>query len=129
MHSEHSTGHRVLVAPVTLGIPGAPVTPSAPVKPGAPVTPVNTGQKAQEVQDTQLLDRSELVRPVQLEHNVHESFNLLNSDSPDDRADESPERSILRHAGHRSLHPRRCQGQFVPFLCGSNRGIANISMQ
>ena len=69
---------------------------------------VNTGQKAQEVQDTQLLDRSELlvlnspVRPVQLEHNVHESFDLLNSDSPDDRADESPERSILRHSGHRA---------------------------
>ena len=39
---------------------------------------------------------------MQLEHNVHESFNLLNSDSPDDRADESPERSILRHSGHLS---------------------------
>ena len=86
--------------------PGAPVTPGIQ---GAPVTPVNTGQKALEVQDTQLLDRSELivlnlpVRPVQLEHNVHESFDLLNSDSPDDRADESPERSILLHSGHQSL--------------------------
>ena len=40
---------------------------------------------------------------MQLEHNVHESFDLLNSDSPDDRADESsPERSILRHSGHQS---------------------------
>ena len=39
---------------------------------------------------------------MQLEHNVHESFDLLNSDSPDDRADESPERSILHHSGHRS---------------------------
>ena len=72
------------------------------------LTPVNTGQKALEVQDTQLLDRSELlvlnspVRPVQLEHKVHESFDLLNSDSLDDRADESPERSILRHSGHHS---------------------------
>ena len=111
VHSEHSTGHRSLVTPVTPCTPGAPVRPSAPVKPGAPVTPgapVNTGQKALEVQDTQLLDWSELlvlnspVRPVQLEHNVHESFDLLNSDSQDDRADESPERSILHHSGHRS---------------------------
>ena len=37
---------------------------------------------------------------MQLEHNVHESLDLLNSDSLDDRADESPERSILRHSGH-----------------------------
>ena len=40
---------------------------------------------------------------MQLEHNDHESFDLLNSDSPDDRAEESPERSILRHSGHQSL--------------------------
>ena len=58
---------------------------------------------------------------MQLEHNVHEpqgnmptlliehssehsqAFqDLINSDSPDDRADESPERSHLRHSGHRS---------------------------
>ena len=43
-----------------------------------------------------------MVRPVQLEHNVHESSDLLNSDSLDDRADESPERAILRHARHQS---------------------------
>ena len=39
---------------------------------------------------------------MQLEHNVHESLDLLNSDSLDDRADESPERSILRRYGHQS---------------------------
>ena len=39
---------------------------------------------------------------MQLEHNVHESSDLLNSDSLDDRADESPERAILRHARHQS---------------------------
>ena len=39
---------------------------------------------------------------MQLEHNVHESSNLLNSDSLDDRADESPERAILRHSRHQS---------------------------
>ena len=70
----------------------------------------HTGQKALEAQDTQLLDRSELivlnsqVRPVQVEHNVHvhESSDLLNSDSLDDKADESPERAILRHSRHQS---------------------------
>ena len=71
-------------------------------------TPVITGQKALEAQDTQFLDRSELivqnspVRPVQLEHNVQEYSDLLNSDSLDDKADESPERAILRHARHQS---------------------------
>ena len=39
---------------------------------------------------------------MQLEQNVHESLDLLNSDSLDDRADESPEQSILRHSGHQS---------------------------
>ena len=39
---------------------------------------------------------------MQLEHNVHESSDLLNSDSLDDRADESPERAILRHSRHQS---------------------------
>ena len=39
---------------------------------------------------------------MQLEHNVHESSDLLNSDSLDDRADESPELAILRHARHQS---------------------------
>ena len=110
--------------PVT---PGALVTPDAPVTPGASVRLVNTGQKAQKVQANHCLDRSELfvlnspVRPVQLEHNVHESLGnmpsvqdehssehsqafqgLLISDSPDDKADESPERSPLCHSGHRS---------------------------
>ena len=67
------TGHRVLVTPVTPGAQVKPVRPDAPVIsvkpgtpvtpgiPGAPVTPVNTGQKALEAQDTQLLDRSELI--------------------------------------------------------------------
>ena len=97
--------------PVRLVKPGATTTPGLPVTPGptgTPVTPVNTGQKALEAQDTQFLDRSELivqnspVRPVQLEHNVHESSDLLNSDSLDDRADESRERAILRHSRHQS---------------------------
>ena len=39
---------------------------------------------------------------MQLENNVHESSDLLNSDSLDDRADESPERAILRHSRHQS---------------------------
>ena len=37
---------------------------------------------------------------MQLEHNVQEYSDLLNSDSLDDKADESPERAILRHARH-----------------------------
>ena len=107
--------------PVTRGAPVAPVTP------GASVRLVNTGQKAQQVQANQCLDRSELfvlnstVRPVQLEHNVHESLGnmpsvqdehssehsqafqgLLISDSRDDKADETPERSPLHHSGHGS---------------------------
>ena len=94
--------------------PGAKTTPGLPVFPvptGTPVTPVftgHTGQKALEAQDTQFLDPSEPivqnspVRPVQLEHNVQEYSDLLNSDSLDDKADESPERAILRHARHQS---------------------------
>ena len=41
---------------------------------------------------------------MQLEHNVHvqESSDLLNSDSLDGKADESPERAILRHSRHQS---------------------------
>ena len=105
---------------VSPGSPGAPVkrgaktTPGLPVflvPTGTPVTPVITGhlgQKALEAQDTQFLDRSEPivqnspVRPVQLEHNVQEYSDLLNSDSLDDKADESPEQAILRHARHQS---------------------------
>ena len=40
---------------------------------------------------------------MQLEHNVQEYSDLLNSDSLDDKADESPERAFLRHARHQSL--------------------------
>ena len=39
---------------------------------------------------------------MQLEHNVQEYSDLLNSDSLDDKADESPERAILHHARHQS---------------------------
>ena len=39
---------------------------------------------------------------MQLEHNDQDYSDLLNSDSPDDKADESPERAILRHARHQS---------------------------
>ena len=108
-----NTGHRSITpgAPVK---PGAKTTPGLPVFPvptGTPVTPVitgHTGQKALEAQDTQFLDPSEPivqnspVRPVQLEHNDQEYSDLLNSDSLDDKADESPERAILRHARHQS---------------------------
>ena len=101
-------------APIRPVKPGAKTTPGLPVFPvstGTPVTPVitgHTGQKALEAQDTQFLDWSEPivqnspVRPVQLEHNVQEYSDLLNSDSLDDKADESPERAILRHARHLS---------------------------
>ena len=94
--------------------PGAKTTPGLPVFPvpsGTPVTPVitgHTGQKVLKAQDTQFLDRPEPivqnspVRPVQLEHNDQEYSDLLNSDSLDDKADESPERAILRPARHQS---------------------------
>ena len=39
---------------------------------------------------------------MQLEHNDQEYSDLLNSDSLDDKADESPERAILCHARHQS---------------------------
>ena len=39
---------------------------------------------------------------MQLEHNDQDYSDLLNSDSHDDKADESPERAILRHARHQS---------------------------
>ena len=45
---------------------------------------------------------------VQDEHSSEHSQafqGLLISDSPDDKADESPERSPLRHSGHRSSAP------------------------
>ena len=102
---------------VSPGSPVRPVKPGAKTTPGLPVVPVptgtpvitgHTGQKALEAQDTQFLDRSEPivqnspVRPVQLEHNVQEYSDLLNSNSLDDKADESPEQAILRHARHQS---------------------------
>ena len=42
---------------------------------------------------------------MQLEHNDQDYSDLLNSDSLDDKADESPERAILRHARHQSPTP------------------------
>ena len=85
----------------------------------------------QRLRSHQHLDKSELhvhnspVRPVQLEQNVHESPDnmpsvkdehtsehsqafqgLLNSDSPDDRADGSPDQSTLHHSGRRSDYER-----------------------
>ena len=106
---------------ITPGSPGSTVTP------GASVRPVHTGQKAQLEKADQCLAQSELPvlnspdRSVQLEHNVHEPLgnmpnlqiehllehsqvfqDFTNSDSPNVRAGESPERIHLRHAGHRS---------------------------
>ena len=108
--------------PTTPGSPVAPVTPGSRT-PGALVGTVNTGQKAQKEKADQCLDRSELPvlnspsRLVQLEHYVHEPLgnmptlliehssehsqvfqDLTNSDSPFDRADESPEQSHLCHS-------------------------------
>ena len=106
-----------MVSPGSPGAPVRPVKPGLKTTPGLPVFPVPTGtpvitghngQKALEAQDTKFLDRSEPivqnspVRPVQLEHNDQEYSDLLNSDSLDDKADESPERAILRHARHQS---------------------------
>ena len=110
------TGHRVLVTPVNgltgssgqTGQTGYYDHTGSTGHSGSYGNTGHTGQKALEAQDTQFLDRSELivqnspVRPVQLEHNVHESSDLLNSDSLDDRADESPEQAILRHARHQA---------------------------
>ena len=112
----------------TPGSSGSPVTPGEFVTPGESVRPVHTGQKAQKEKTDQCLDQSELPvlnspdRSVQLEHNVHEQpgnmpnlqaehwseysevfQDFTNSDSPNVRADESPERTHLLHSGHRSL--------------------------
>ena len=101
-----NTGHRSMVSP---GSTGAPVKPGAKTTPGLPVIPdptgtlVITGQTALVSQDTQFLDQSELivqnspVRSVQLEY-----IEYPYSDSLDDKADESPERAILRHSRHQS---------------------------
>ena len=110
--------------------PGTPITPGSPsstVTPGKSVRPVHTGQNAQSEKADQCLAQSELpvlnspYRSVQLEHNVHEPLgnmptlqiehlsehsqvfqDFTNSDSSNVRADESPERTHLRHSEHRS---------------------------
>ena len=111
--------------PGTVTTPGTPITPGSKVTPGGSVRPVHTGQKAQLEKADQCLAQSELPvlyspgRSVQLEHNVHSPLgnmptlqiehlselsqvfqDLMNSDSPNVRADESPERTHLRHSGH-----------------------------
>ena len=116
--------------PGTVTTPGTPITPGSPgstVTPGESVRIVHTGQKAQLEKADQCLAQSELLvlnspdRLVQLEHNVYEPLgnmptlqiehlsehsqvfqDFTNSDSPNVRADESPERTHLRHSGHRS---------------------------
>ena len=115
------------VPPTTPGIPIILGSPSSTVIPGESVRPVHTGQKAQLEKADQYLAQSELPvlnspdRSVQLEHNVHkqpgnmpnlqaehlsehsEAFlDFTNSDSPNIKAYESPERTQLRHYGHRS---------------------------
>ena len=100
----------------TTTTPGSPVTPGEWVTPDESVRPVHTGQKAQKEKTYQCLDQSELPvlnspdRSVQLEHNAHEQHSnmpnlqaehwsehsevfqdFMNSDSPNVRADESPE--------------------------------------
>ena len=107
-----------LGATTTPGSPGSPVTPGDSVTAGDSVIPVHTGQKAQKEKTDQCLDQSELPvlnspdRSVQLEHNVHEQpgnmpilqaehwsehseafQDFTNSDSPNVRAHESPERT------------------------------------
>ena len=108
----------------TPGIPIIPGSPSSTVTPGESVRPVHTGQKTQLEKADQCLAKSELPvlnsadRSVQLEHNVHkqpdnmsnlqaehlsehsEAFlDFTNSDSPNVKAHESPERTQLRHSG------------------------------
>ena len=116
--------------PGTVITPGTLITPGSPgssVTLGESDRPVHTGQKAQLEKADQCLAQSELPvlnspnRSVQLEHNFHEPLgnmptlqiehlsehsqvfqDLTNSDSPDVRADESPERTHLQDSGHRS---------------------------
>ena len=107
--------------------PGTPITPGSSVTPGESGRPVHTGQKAQLEKADQCLAQSELPvlnspdRSVQLEHNVHEPLgnmptlqiehlsehsqvfqDFTNSDSPDVKADESPEQTHLQDSGHPS---------------------------
>ena len=111
----------------TPGIPIIPGSPSSTVTPGESVRPVHTGQKTQLEKADQCLAQSELSvlnspdRSVQLEHNVHKQpgnisnlqaehlsehsevfLDFMNSDSSNVKAYESPERTQLRHSGHRS---------------------------
>ena len=111
----------------TVTTPGTPITPGSSVTPGESGRPVHTGQKAQLEKANQCLAQSELPvlnspdRSVQLEHNVHEPLgnmptfqiehfsehsqvfqDFTNSDSPDVKADESPERTHLQDSGHLS---------------------------
>ena len=113
--------------PGTVTTPGTPGSPSSTVTTAECVRPVHTGQKAQLEKADQCLAQSELPvlnspdRSLQSEHNVHEplgnmptlqiehlseysqvSQDFRNSDSPNVRADKSPERTHLRHSGHRS---------------------------
>ena len=113
--------------PGTTTTPGSPVTPGESVTPCESVRPVHTGQKAQKEKTDQCLDQSKLPvlnspdRSVQLEHYVHEQpgnmpnlqaehwsehseafQDFTNSDSPNVRADESPEQTHMRHSGHRA---------------------------
>ena len=113
--------------PGTVTTPRTPITPGSTATLGESVRPVHTGQKAQLEKADQCLAQSELPvlnspdRSVQLEHNVHEPLgnmptlqiehlsehfqvfqDFTNSDSPNVRADESPERTHLLHSGHRS---------------------------
>ena len=128
--TRYSVPPTTLGKPGTTTTPGSPVTPvtlSESVTPGESVRPVHTGQKAQKEKTDQCLDQSEfsvLNSPdssVQIEHNVHEQHgnmpnlqaehwsehsevfqDFMNTDSPNVRADESPERTHMRHSGHRS---------------------------
>ena len=111
----------------TVTTPGIPGSPSSTVTPGELVRPVPTGQKTQLEKADQCLAQSELSvlnspdRSVQLEHNVHKQpgnmsnlqaehlsehsevfLDFMNSDSPNVKAYESPERTQLRHSGYRS---------------------------
>ena len=97
--------------PGTLTTPGTPGSPGSTVTPGESVRPVHTSQKAQMEKADQFLAQSELpglgnMPNLQIEHLSEHSQvfqDFMNSDSPDVRADESPERTHLQDSGHRSL--------------------------
>ena len=108
-----------LVTPVT-GNAGTDIPASVPV-PGTRSHPAYRVHRVR-LNQSELRVLNSPVTPIQLEHIVHESLGnipsvqdehssehsqafqgLLNSYSPDDSADEFPERSPLRHSGHQSL--------------------------